>query len=347
MPARRSSAPSAGAALLALALFASACSESARTASEAPGGDAPVAEVNGKPITRAELEKHAAGALERLRDEEYQVRRRAVDEMVADRILDQEAARHGISREQLLRQEIDAKLRVPTAAEIDAVFEENRARIGNRTKEEVAPQIVQALLEERRSERARAYMEALRAGATVTVRLEQPRSTVAIPAGTPVLGPEKAKVTIVEFSDYLCPYCQRAEAAVDQVLEKYKGKVRFVHQDFLLGRPRSMVVARSAHCAGEQGKFWEYRQDLLRNPGDWSDGDLLRRTAPLGLDAKTFQACLASERHDKVILASSESGQNLGVQATPTFFVNGKRMQGVKTVDEFEKMVETELAAGG
>lgn len=333
--------------LFALVAFLAGCSRTAKPSGDAAGDAAPVAEVNGKPITRAEMEKQAGGALERLRDEEYQVRRRAIDAIVVDRILDDEAKSRGITREQLLRQEVDVKVAPPTQAEVEAIYQENKHRIGTRTKEEVLPLIVGELLENRRAERAQAFMDDLRGRAKVTVRLEQPRITVSIPAGTPVLGPDKAPVTIVEFSDYLCPYCQRAETAVGQVLEKYKGKVRFVHQDFLLGRPRSMAVARSAHCAGEQGKFWEYRQDLMSQPGDWSDQDLTKRTGPLGLDPASFKTCLTSDRHDKAITASSESGQKLGVTATPTFFINGRRMQGVKTVDEFQEMVEAELKSGG
>ena len=123
------------------------------------------------------------------------------------------------------------------------------------------------------------------------------------------LGPEKAPVTIVEYSDYLCPYCQKAQTVVDEVLARNPGKIRFVHRDFLLGRPRSMAVARAAHCAADQGKFWEYRNGLMETPGDWSDQYLLSRAAPLGLDRSSFQACLASDRHDKAILQSSRGRQ--------------------------------------
>jgi protein-disulfide isomerase len=267
-----------------------------------------------------------------------------VDELVMDRILDEAAAARGLSREALLREEVDQKVAVPEAAEVEAFYQQNKDRIGPHAKADVLPRIVAAMVDDRRADRARAFMQELRGQAKVRVLLEQPRSAVNIPAGAAVLGPEKAPVTIVEFSDYLCPYCQRAEVTVTQVLDKYKGKVRFVHQDFLLGRPRSLAVARSAHCAGEQGKFWEYRDDLLRRPGDWSDADLVKRTSVLGLDAASFRTCLASDRHDKAIHAASESGQELGVQSTPTFFVNGKRLTGARGIEEFEQLIDGELA---
>jgi protein-disulfide isomerase len=108
-----------------------------------------------------------------------------------------------------------------------------------------------------------------------------------------------------------------------------------------------MAVARAAQCAADQGKFWDYRRGLLETPGDWSDEDLLRRTASLGLDRSALQACLASDRHDKAILESSRDGTKLGVQSTPTFFINGRRMRGARDAATFQEIIDSELKAGG
>ena len=181
---------------------------------------------------------------------------------------------------------------------------------------------------------------------------QPPATSAAAPATLPGIsitqkGPETAPVTIVEFSDYLCPYCQKAQGVVDEVLARNQGKVRFVHRDFLLGRPRSMAVARAAQCAADQGKFWDYRRNLLEAPGDWTDEDLLRRTASLGLDRASLQSCLSSDRHDKAILDSSAEGKTLGVQSTPTFFINGRRLRGVRSAEQFQEIIDSELKAGG
>src|SRR5258707_1244997 len=205
------------------------------------------------------------------------------------------------------------------------------------------PEIEHSILQQRSVDRAQAYLAELRGKAQVVVSLPQPRNEVQIPADARALGPEKAPVTIVEFSDYLCPFCQKAQSVVDEVLARNKGKVRFVHRDFLLGRPRSMAVARAAQCAADQGKFWDYRRNLLEAPGDWTDEDLLRRTASLGLDRAGLQACLSSDRHDKAILDSSEEGKALGVQSTPTFFINGRRLRGVRSADQFQEIIDSEL----
>lgn len=302
-----------------------------------------VAEVDGQPITYEELDRHASGELQRLRDQEYEVRRNALEDLIGKRLLQKEAAERGISEQELTRVEVQDKVARPTPAEIQQIYDVNRDRVGGRTRQEVEPQIVSSMIQQRTAERAQAFAQALREQSKVSVLLEQPRTEVTIPPGTLVLGPADAPVTIVEFSDYLCPYCQSAEAVVSKVLDRYKGKVKFVHRDLLLGRPRSLPVAKGALCAGDQGKFWEFRHDLLTATGDWSDQDLETRAARMGLDMAAFRSCLASDRHEQAIHASTEEGQKLGVSGTPTFFVNGRRMVGVRSEQQFDEIIQAEL----
>ena len=309
----------------------------------ASGPQSVVAEVDGQPITAQELDQHAAGELQKIRDQEYEARKNALDDLVGQRLMKKEAAQRGLSEQDLLRVEVAEKVSPPSAAEIQEIYDANRDRVGGRSRAEVEPQIISSVVQQRTAERAQAFAQALRNQAKVRIVLSQPRTEVTIPAGTAVLGPADAKVTIVEFSDYLCPYCQSAEAVVSKVLERYQGKVKFIHLDLLLGRPRSLPVARGALCAGEQGKFWEYRHDLLTTTGDWTDQDLEGRASRLGLRTADFKACLATDRHDKTILASTEEGQKLGVTGTPTFFVNGRRMTGARSEQQFDEIIQAEL----
>ena len=338
-------------ALLPLALVASGACSRARSAppSSAEGGDpqAVVARIDGHVITQKEVDARAQSSLQQIRDEEYEARHNALDELITERLMDTQAAAQGISRDELMKREVDAKVPPPTKADVKELYDRNKDRVGGRTLAELTPQIEQSILQQRSVDRAQAYLAQLRGKAQVVVSLPQPRNEVPIPADARALGPEKAPVTIVEFSDYLCPFCQKAQSVVDAVLARNQGKVRFVHRDFLLGRPRSMAVARAAQCAADQGKFWDYRRNLLEAPGDWTDEDLLRRTASLGLDRAGLQACLSSDRHDKAILDSSEEGKTLGVQSTPTFFINGRRLRGVRSADQFQEIIDSELKAGG
>jgi len=333
--------------LLVVAVTWAGCKPSTGSSSATPsagtGPRAAVAEVAGKPITAEELDQHAAAQLQQLRDQEYEIRKTALDDLIGKRLMQKEAAERGISEQELKKVEIEDKVEAPTSAEIQQIFDANRDRVGGRSRAEVEPQIVSSVVQQRTAERAQAFNQALREQGKVQILLEQPRTEVTIPSGTAVLGPADASVTIVEFSDYLCPYCQSAEAVVSKVLERYRGKVKFIHRDLLLGRPRSLPVARAALCAGDQGKFWEYRHDLLTATGDWSDQDLEARASRLGVRAADFRSCLASVRHEKAVLDSTEEGQKLGVSGTPTFFVNGRRMTGVRSEQQFDEIIQAEL----
>jgi protein-disulfide isomerase len=199
--------------------------------------------------------------------------------------------------------------------------------------------------ERMKAERRAAWEKELRAGARVTVRLEAPRAAVTVPAGAPSTGPENAAVTIVEFTDYQCPFCHRAQGVVDQVLQRYAGKIRFVHLDFPLdGHPGALPAARAARCAGEQGKFWEYHRDLMTAPGTLDAADLERRAGALQLDHTSFKACVSSGRYDGAIQDSLRQADELGVSGTPAYFVNGRMISGARPLESFTQLIDEELA---
>jgi protein-disulfide isomerase len=197
--------------------------------------------------------------------------------------------------------------------------------------------------------RAAAFRRELVKKHGIKVLLEPPRYEASVPPDAPSLGAKDAPVTIVEFADYQCPFCHQAQLAVEDILKRYSGKVRFVHRDFPLDsiHPRAMPAARASRCAGEQGKFWEYHRGLLAAPGDFSDADLKRRAEALGLNLTSFSSCLVQPGGEKAVQASLEEGQKLGVSATPTFFVNGRRLVGAKSVPDFIDVIEDELARAG
>jgi protein-disulfide isomerase len=342
---RRSSLPL----LLAAALGpASACTRPTGAASPAPGTASPaaeevVADVGGRRITLRDVDQRAAGGLQRLAQEEYELRQQALQELVSEKLVEQEATARGVSPEALVKAEVADKLPPATPAQVRLIYERSRDRLGNRSFAEVAPHIERSLREQARAAREAEFHQQLRSRSAVRITLQPPRATVAVPADAPAVGPESAPVTLVEFLDYQCPYCHKAQEVVDQVLARYQGRVRFVHRDFLLGRPRSLPAARAARCAGEQGKFWEYHRDLLTRPGDMSDADLMARAASLKLEAAAFAACVGSDRHDQVIQQAVEDGHALGITGTPTFFVNGRRLVGAQPLERFQELMDAEL----
>lgn len=306
-----------------------------------------VAEVNGAPILASELEPKLAGRLARLRQEEYEIRRQALEELIAERLVAAEAAKRKITPEELLRQEVDAKAAALPAAQVEAIYEQNKDRFAGQPRADALVRIREVVGQRGKAERRAAFEKELRDAARVAIRLDVPRATVPIPAGAPSTGPADARVTIVEFTDYQCPYCHRAQAVIDEVLARYSGKVRFVHLDFPLdGHPGAMPAARAARCAGEQGKFWEYHRSLMTAPGTLDEADLKGRAGALQLNAGAFGTCLSSSRHDDAIQASLRQGEEHGVTGTPAYFVNGRMLSGARPVEAFAEIIDSELAGG-
>jgi protein-disulfide isomerase len=132
---------------------------------------------------------------------------------------------------------------------------------------------------------------------------------------------------------------------IDEVLQRYSGKVRFVHLDYPLeGHPEAVPAARAARCAGEQGKFWEYHRSLMARPGTLDPADLQGRAAMLELNAGRFSTCLASKKYDAAIQSELRHGIDLGVSGTPAYFVNGRMLSGARPVESFAEVIDAELA---
>ncbi len=162
--------------------------------------------------------------------------------------------------------------------------------------------------------------------------------------GSPSLGPDNAPVTVVEFSNYLCPACRAAHITAIKIKERFKGKIRWIFKDFPLQQhsgAKKMAIA--AHCAGEQGKFWEYQDMLFASEGK-TDTDLLKKYASdLALDLDRFDKCLESGRHLERIERDIENGKEVGISGTPTFIINEKMKAGASSFNKFKKIIEGEL----
>ncbi|HET8646969.1 MAG TPA: thioredoxin domain-containing protein, partial [Vicinamibacteria bacterium] len=229
-----------------------------KAAAAAPAPAGAVALVDGKPITMSEIEAAAGARLAQLRAQEYQLKRQALDELIARRLVEKEAAARGISADEVMRTEIEAKVPAVTEAEQKAFYEQNKARIGNMTEAEAMKQIENYLRQQKLRERQVAYVTELKGKTPVRVMLEPPRVQVAV-SDDPVKGPATAPVTIVEFSDFQCPFCSRVNPALKQVTDTYGDKVRVVFRNFPLLQihPQAAKAAEAASCAADQGKFWE------------------------------------------------------------------------------------------
>ncbi len=162
----------------------------------------------------------------------------------------------------------------------------------------------------------------------------------------PVLGPADAPVTIVEFSDYQCPYCKVwHEQVYGELLATYGSKIRFVYRDFPLDEihPEARPAAIAATCAGAQGKYWEYHNLLFS--GELGIGSEARTAYAqrLGLDMDRFAACIADEAGGAEVDGDLQAAFELGVRGTPTFFINGRPLVGAQPLSAFATIIDDEL----
>ena len=161
-------------------------------------------------------------------------------------------------------------------------------------------------------------------------------------------GPAAAPVTIFEWSDYECPFCQRAQDVLQRLQGEFPDTVRFVFKDFpLRSHPNALPAALAARCAGAQGRYWEYHDLLFVGQPDLARDHLVGYARRLGLDASAFTECLDSGRYRDAVLTEQREGREAGVRATPTFFINQRKIEGALPLEEFRDAVRQALRDAG
>lgn len=218
-------------------------------------------------------------------------------------------------------------------ASVNALFNANSAE--NRA---LVTDVVNTVLDERGAQVAANQPQGLDPNQRYDVSIE----------GAPAWGPDDAPVTIVEFSDFQCPYCERFFLETYPLLKANFGdKIRFVYRDFPLFQihPNATEAAYAANCAFEQDKYWEYHDVLFNNQDKLATADLIVHAEDLGMDTEAFQECLQSGRYSEKVSRDYTDGVNLGVSGTPTFFINGKPLVGAQPYQIFADRINAELAA--
>jgi protein-disulfide isomerase len=331
-----------------------ACSAQSETKADTGAeGSKVVAKVMGQEVTMAEVEKQASAQLEQVEmqllscqanaeQQRHQVIEGSVRQLVQDRMLDAEAKERGVTRDELVTAEVDSKLGEVTDADVDTFYTENQGRI-NRPKEQVAAQIKQYLGAQRRNEAYSGFVEGLEKKYESIILLEPPRKEVA--ATGPAKGPESAPITIVEFSDFECPFCSRVVPTLNQVHQTYGDKVRIVFRQFPLAmHPNAQKAAEASLCANDQGKFWELHDAMFAQQRQLAVADLKAKAAQLGLEAGKFDQCLDSGEYADEVAADMREGAKAGVSGTPALFVNGIFISGAVPYEQIAQVIDEELA---
>jgi protein-disulfide isomerase len=314
----------------------------------------PLATIDGVVITEAQARVEGSSELESLdlkiaktkatfAMNEHQILADAVERLIEERVLQAEASRQGISKDELLAKEIKQKVQEPTKEEIDEFYEENQQRI-NKPKEEIAAKISEFLKKQQEGDLRQAFIEKLEKDHKVVRSIEPLRFSVDA-KGSPSLGPAAAPVVLVLFSDFQCPYCKGMSATLREVSKKYGDKVRLVFRQFPLTslHPLAQGAAEASLCAAAQGRFWEMHDLLFQNQKSLNAKDLKSHAEKLGLDAAAFNACVDSKRFAPQIKEDLKTGASAGTDGTPALYINGRFLNGNRPFEQIAEIIDEEL----
>ncbi len=315
-------------------------------------GDTVLATIDGTPLHVDDLGEAVTDRLAILAFEystqRFQLLEAGVKDAVRQRLLDAEATLRGTTTEEMLETEINAVIQV-TAEDVSAWYDANSGRLQGRPLEALQPAIEQFLFEQRQEEGIEAFTAVLATDHDVTPILEPVRADIET-EGHPSFGPSDAPVTLVEFSDFECPFCGRFTPTVEQVKDAYAGRIRLVYRQFPLREihPNAQKAAEASLCAEEQGQFWELHDLMFAEQDTLTVDDLKGKAERLSMDGDAFAACLDSDRYAETVQADLRAGQRLGVDGTPALFVNGRPVPGgAVPFDVIAKVIDEELDRAG
>jgi protein-disulfide isomerase len=305
-----------------------------------------LATVNGAQITSGDIEDSLRPLIFETQERIYRLRRKELDLKINQTLLEQEGQKRKITSLALLEDEVTTKLKPVTEAEALAFYERNKDRIaGDYPK--VKDQIIQYLQQLAEQNAKTAFAERLRGAASIEIYLTPPEPPVYAIAtdDQPAQGSEDAPVTIIEFTDYQCSSCAGLRPVMDRLLAEYQGKARLVARDFPLQKHSyAFKAAEAAEAAREQGKYWEYTTILYQNQGALGPDQLTEYAGQLRLDLEKFDATLASGKFAEKVRRDFQDGVRIGIQATPTVFVNGRRVSE-NTYESLKSAIEAALKA--
>lgn len=306
-----------------------------------------LATVNHVEITQNQVDDSVATQIYPLQQQLYAIRKAALDNLIATKILESEAATRHISLEELRRQLTLGEVNV-TRAQVEEAYKQNASFFATMSPDEARERLRLDLENQARMKYYRAGLEALRQKWTITMNFSPPVFVSELDDGvSPLRGATNPVVTIVEFSDFECPFCRQVQSTLKQIVESYGREVRLVFKHLPLeGHRNSLPAARAAYCAAEQDRFWQFH-DALFAAGNLSPPVFEQIAAELGLGLPKFQECVASERSRAAVSKDIEAARLLRIESTPSFVVNGRVINGALSFADFQKIIEQELGRRG
>ena len=328
-----------------------ACSSHAQQTPAAQAGPDVAARVGDRAITLRELDDRwkleDPGQKAQADQALYDGRKSALDAIIADMLVAQAAKAKNVTPEAFVQAEVGKRAKPVADADVRTFYVQNSDRMQGRPFEQMSAAI-QRFLEDQRLTQAKQDLiaELKKAGPPIRVVMDAPRTAVAVTSDDPSQGSATAPVTVVEYSDFQCPFCGRVMPTLKELRAKYGDKMRLVWKDFPLTQihPQAFVAAQAGNCAREQGKFWEYHDRLFANQQALQPDLLKKYAAEVGMDAAKFNQCLDSSKYEAKVQDALGAGTKLGITSTPMVYVNGRMINGAQPIEVFTGIIDDELA---
>jgi predicted DsbA family dithiol-disulfide isomerase len=310
--------------------------------------------VNGEAITEAQVTAAAATELAALESKKaaspatYErdklvILHAALDSIIEDKLVAAEAARDKVTKEQVLFSEVESNVPTPSPEEIEAFYQANKSQI-TIPRDQALPRVKQYMMDQARKHYRDAMVYMLKRQFPVKILLDPVRTEIAT-AGYPTRGPETAAVTIVEFSDFQCPFCGGLFPTLKAIEKNYPDKVRLVYRQFPLTNihPFAQKAAEASLCANDQKRFWEFHDSMFGDQAHLTVDDLKKRAVDLKLNTADFNRCLDSGAKVSAVKNDIDEGTKAGTSSTPSMFINGRLLAGNQPYADIREIIEDEL----
>lgn len=303
-------------------------------------GEEPLATLDGEPILESDLE--LGSDWRKLEQQVYNLREKALNSAIATRLLSMEAERRGVTANELIESEVAPKVGEPTNSEVSEFYEKRKSDIDKPLKE-VRDEIVSVLKRNKAQVHVSDYIKNLWAKAEVRVLLDPPRLPVNM-EGVRFRGKNDAPVTIIEYSDFQCPFCRRVQPTLTELASEYESEIRWGFKDMPLSdiHPEALRAAQAARCADDQGKFWEFRAKLFEQDL-FTDGMYTDVAKELKIKNEALLECVNSGKHETAVMADFNEARSFGIEGTPAFLINGILFTGAQRIEAFRNVIDREL----
>jgi protein-disulfide isomerase/predicted transcriptional regulator len=320
-----------------MAIAAASCSKSGPDAAQAApstndGIPEVLASIGDQKITLADLRDRIGDQLDQLDANYKKSRSKAIEDalssMLRERIINEEAQKQGKSMEDLVLAEAGGTFE-PTEVEITSWYNDNQARLRGRNLDQLRPQIVELLRKQKQDKAEQSLESRLNKARNVKVNFE-PYRLAFDNTGAPSIGKRGSKVTVVEFSDFQCPFCRQFAGNLRELGREYGDRVEIVYKQYPIPslHPFAFKAAEASLCANEQGKFWELHDLMFTDQEHIGVKDLKEKARRLGMDGNKFNTCLDTGKYTEQVQREMAEGSKAGVTGTPALFVNGIEVPG-------------------